>query len=122
MKINTLLLKKVHDLDAVLDNLASLRAEVLKVVKQKKKLEKQIIKRFKRSSVCSVESVGRIYSLARDRKKQKSEKALDFLIQNLENKNQNTDKLEELKSQLVCNKRKVTTLNVTKKFVYINEA
>jgi UDP-glucose 6-dehydrogenase len=110
------LTEKIYDLDQVFNELDILRIQALQILRQKKRLEKKIIKLFKKQpTVNRVETSVRIYSLRKKTEVDDREEAVARLMNHLQRKGKSVKSIQEWKDKMFSKKRPKTTLVVYKK-------
>lgn len=95
-----LLVKRVNEIDKIYTKLLELRREAMLLLQEKARLEKKILKGFKKhSAVVAIETKDRVYARRKRRHVDEREKCLQRLINDLQRDGKNAAEIEQWKNQ-----------------------
>lgn len=95
-----LLVKRVNEIDKVYTKLLELRREAMLLLQKKARLEKKILKGFKKhSAVVAIETKDRVYARRKRRNVDERERCLQRLINDLERDGKSAAEIEQWKNK-----------------------
>ncbi|MAU13930.1 MAG: hypothetical protein CMH46_00135 [Muricauda sp.] len=116
MNNQTKLTRKIHEMDAVFNELDSLRITAMKLLDRKNCIEKKVFKLLKQQqSVMRVETPQRIYMLRKKKEVNEQEEAITRLMNHLERKGKCVKNIKKWKEKMFRKKKPKTVLVVLKK-------